>query len=162
MQASENTSKPRLGRVQLDTLIKYRGNFLFATISPCCKGCFMKAWCWTVGYRMVWQSTILGFNTMLCSYLFGEDVNVFDLKSILPCLSMFFSISTICMLVSILATATLFIREHPFMVTSKVQEPTTQFGFIERIIAVMADPSARYGVNPTKTYWNWLWAIKSA
>ena len=66
------------------------------------------------------------------------------------------------MLVSILATATLFIREHPFMVTSKVQEPTTQFGFIERIIAVMADPSARYGVNPTKTYWNWLWAIKSA
>lgn len=84
------------------------------------------------------------------------------LKSILLCLSMFFSISTICMLVSILATATLFIREHPFMVTSKVQEPTTQFGFIERIIAVMADPSARYGVNPTKTYWNWLWAIKSA
>ena len=93
---------------------------------------------------------------------FGEDVNVFDLKSILLCLSMFFSISTICMLVSILATATLFIREHPFMVTSKVQEPTTQFGFIERIIVVMADPSARYGVNPTKTYWNWLWAIKSA
>ena len=55
-----------------------------------------------------------------------------------------------------------FLSQHPFMVTSKVQEPTTQFGFIERIIAVMADPSARYGVNPTKTYWNWLWAIKSA
>ena len=161
MQASENTSKPRLGRVQLDTLIKYRGNFLFATISPCCKGCFMKAWCWTVGYRMVWQSTILGFNTMLCGYLFGEDVNVFDLKSILLCLSMFFSISTICMLVSILATATLFIANIRSWSLRKFRNPQLSSGSLSELSRSwrILLPGM---VNPTKTYWNWLWAIKSA
>ena len=74
MQASENTSKPRLE----DSMIPIKIEVLSLHQSML-QGVFVPAWCWTVGYRMVW-STILGFNTMLCSYLFGEDVNVFDLK----------------------------------------------------------------------------------
>lgn len=163
MQASEIDDKPRLARVQLDNFIKYRGNFLFATISPSCKGCYMKAWCWTVGYRMVWQSTILGFNTMLCSHLFGEEVLLFDLKSMLLCLSMFFSISTVCMLLSLLTTAVVFIREHTFMHTAEVPKFVTQdMGVVEVLLRIMTDPRARYGVNPSKTYWSWLWTVKKA
>ena len=164
MQASESDNKPRLGRIQLDTLIKYRGNFLFATISPSCKGCYVKAWCWTVGYRMVWQSTILGFNTMLCSYLFGEDVNAFDLKSTLLCLSMFFSVSTVCMLLSLLATAITFVREHPFMLEAAGTPKflARDMGVLEKLILRMADPCAKFGVNPTKIYWKWLWSIKKS
>ena len=164
MKASENVRKPKLGRIQLDTLINYRGNFLFGTISPSCKGCYIKAWCWTVGYRMVWQSTILGFNTMLCSYLFGDEVKLFDLKSTLLCLSMFFSVSTVCMLLCILSTALVFIREHAFMQSDAVPKYLLQdLGTVpEKLISLMADPCAKFGSNPTKTYWNWLWAIKKA
>ena len=123
----------------------------------------MKAWCWTVGYRMVWQSTILGFNTMLCSHLFGEEVLLFDLKSMLLCLSMFFSISTVCMLLSLLATAVVFIREHTLMHTAEVPKFVTQdMGVVEVLLRIMADPRARYGVNPSKTYWSWLWTVKKA
>lgn len=161
MKASECDHKPKLGRIQLDTLIKYRGNFLFGTISPSCKGCYVKAWCWTVGYRMVWQATILGFNTMLCSHLFGEEVKIFDLKSTLLCLSMFFSVSSICMLISILSTALVFIREHEFMQSADVPKYLLQdLGSVETVIRFMADPCASFGVNPTKKYWNWLWAMK--
>lgn len=163
MQASEYDANPKLGRVQLDTLLKYRGNFLFATVSPCCKGCYMKSWCWTVGYRMVWQSTILGFNTMLCSHLFGSDVHAFDLQSLLLCLSMFFSVSTVCMLLSILATAILFIREHPFMQLDGVPKYVSE-GVLanDGFLGHMASPCAAFGVNPTRRYWSWLWKMKKS
>ena len=64
-EASAMDHKPVLGRIQLDTLIAYRANYLFATLSPSCKGCYYKTWCWNVGYRMTWQSAILGFNCMM-------------------------------------------------------------------------------------------------
>ena len=91
---------------QLDTLIAYRANYLFATLSSSCKGCYYKTWCWNVGYRMTWQSAILGFNCMMCTYLFGEDIQIFyaDLRAILFCMSMFFSVSTLYMLFALICT----------------------------------------------------------
>jgi len=38
----------------------------------------MKTWCWNVAYRMTWQSAIISFNAMLCTFIFNEDVS--DLK----------------------------------------------------------------------------------
>ena len=107
--------KPVLGRIQLDTLIACRANYLFATISRSCKGYYIKAWCRNVGYRMTWQSAILGFSTMMCTYLFGKDIKIFyaDLRAVLLCTSVFFSISTLYMLVSVICTSIVFIHEHP-------------------------------------------------
>jgi len=99
---------------------------------------------------------------MLCSYLFGEEVRIFDLKSILLCLSMFFSVSTVCMLLSLLATAITFVREHPYMMETDVAPKflARHLGVLEKVIVQMSDPCAKFGVNPTKTYWKWLWSIK--
>jgi len=68
------------------------------------------------------------------------------------------------MLLSLLATAVVFIREHTFMHTAEVPKFVTQdMGvFCSDFFRIMADPRARYGVNPSKTYWSWLWTVKKA
>ena len=54
---------------------------------------------------------------MLCTFIFYADITIFyaDLKNMLLCISAFFSVSTLCMQFTILATAVVFIIEHPFM-----------------------------------------------
>lgn len=163
-EASAMDHKPVLGRIQLDTLIAYRANYLFATLSPSCKGCYYKTFCWNVSYRMTWQSAILGFNCMMCTYLFGEDIKFFyaDLRAVLFCMSMFFSVSTLCMLFSLICTSIVFINEHPqFMDTNAIPK------FIdlknERIktwIYWFSDDRARFGINPTRTYFSFLFTKK--
>ena len=115
-KAAEREDNPVMGRLQLDTLINYRGNYLFGTISPSCKGCYYKTWCWNVAYRMAWQSAIVSLNSMLCTFIFSADITIVyaDLKNILLCVSAFFSVSTLCMQLTVLATAIVFILEHPF------------------------------------------------
>ena len=51
-KATEREDNLVMGRIQLDTLLNYRGNYLFGTISPSCKGCYLKTWCWNIAYRM--------------------------------------------------------------------------------------------------------------
>jgi hypothetical protein len=49
------------------------------------------------------------------------------------------------------------------MHTAEVPKFVTQdMGVVEVLLRIMADPRARYGVNPSKTYWSWLWTVKKA
>jgi hypothetical protein len=164
-EASAMDHKPVLGRIQLDTLIAYRANYLFATLSPSCKGCYYKTWCWNVGYRMTWQSAILGFNCMMCTYLFGEDIQIFyaDLRAILFCMSMFFSVSTLYMLLALICTSIVFIYEHPhFMdldaIPSFIDLKNNEC--VRSWVYWFADESARFGLNPTKSYWKVFYSKK--
>ena len=164
-EASAMDHKPVLGRIQLDTLIAYRANYLFATLSPSCKGCYYKTWCWNVGYRMTWQSAILGFNCMMCTYLFGEDIQIFyaDLRAILFCMSMFFSVSTLYMLLALICTSVVFIYEHPHFMDLDAIPKFIDLKNNERVrswVYWFADESARFGVNPTKSYWTVFYSKK--
>ena len=158
-KASEREDNPLMGRLQLDTLINYRGNYLFGTISPSCKGCYYKTWCWNVAYRMAWQSAIVSLNSMLCTFIFGTDITIFyaDLKNILLCVSAFFSVSTLCMQLKIIATACVFILEHPFMDNASLPGwLDVNNTLLMAIVNYFADPAAKFGVAPTKEYWDWL------
>ena len=159
-KALEREDSLVLGRIQLDTLVNYRGNYLFGTLSPSCKGCYMKTWCWNVGYRMTWQSTIVAFNAMLCSLIFQSDINLFyaDLKNILLCISCFFSVSTLVMQLALLATAVVFINEHSFMDKSAIPRwlQGRKNSALMKVIEYFADPCAKYGVPTTKKYWSWV------
>ena len=164
-EASAMDHKPVLGRIQLDTLIAYRANYLFATLSPSCKGCHYKTWCWNVGYRMTWQSAILGFNCMMCTYLFGEDIQIFyaNLRAILFCMSMFFSVSTLYMLFALICTSIVFIHEHPrFMDPDAIPKFINMKNneHIRSWVYWFADEGAVFGVNPTKSYWTVFYSKK--
>ena len=158
-KAAEREDNPVMGRLQLDTLINYRGNYLFGTISPSCKGCYYKTWCWNVAYRMAWQSAIVSLNAMLCTFIFSADITIVyaDLKNILLCVSAFFSMSTLCMQLTILATAIVFILEHPFMDNASLPGwLDVNNRIVMMIVHYFADPGAKFGVSPTKEYWEWL------
>ena len=158
-KATERKDNPIMGRLQLDTLLNYRGNYLFATISPSCKGCYLKTWCWNVAYRMTWQSAIIGLNSMLCTFIFSTDIMIVyaDLKNILLCVSAFFSTSTLCMQLTIIATSVVFIIAHPFMDNAAVPKwIDLDNKMLMTIVYYFADPAAKFGVPPTKKYWQWL------
>ena len=158
-KAAEGREGPLIARVQLDTLVSYRGNYLFGTISPSCKGCFIKTWCWNVAYRMTWQSAILAFNSMLCTFIFYADITIFyaDLKNMLLCISAFFSVSTLCMQFTILATAVVFIMEHPFMDDDSLPKwLMVHKKLVMKWIHYFALPSAKFGIPATRKYWSWL------
>ena len=160
-KAAEGREGPLIARVQLDTLVSYRGNYLFGTISPSCKGCFIKTWCWNVAYRMTWQSAILAFNSMLCTFIFYADITIFyaDLKNMLLCISAFFSVSTLCMQFTILATAVVFIIEHPFMDDDSLPKwlmVRLHKKLVMKWIHYFALPSAKFGIPATRKYWSWL------
>ena len=80
-KATERKDNPIMGSPNLDTLLNYRK--FTATISPSCKGCYLKTWCWNVAYRMTWQSAIIGLNSMLCTFIFSTDIMIVyaDLKT---------------------------------------------------------------------------------
>lgn len=158
-KAAEGSESPLTARVHLDTLVSYRGNYLFGTISPSCKGCFIKTWCWNVAYRMTWQSSILAFNAMLCTFIFYADISIFyaDLKNMLLCISAFFSVSTLCVQITILATAVVFIIEHPFMDDDALPKLLmVRNKLVMKWIHYFALPSAKFGVPATRKYWSWL------
>mmetsp|Transcript_40532 Transcript_40532/g.100176 ORF Transcript_40532/g.100176 Transcript_40532/m.100176 type:complete len:321 (-) Transcript_40532:1314-2276(-) len=158
-KATEREDSPILGRVQLDALVNYRANYFFGTISPSCKGCYMKSWCWNVAYRMTWQSAIIAFNSMLATFIFKNDITIVyaDLKNICLCVSAFFSVSTVCMQLSILATAVVFILEHPFMDKSSIPKwIDVSNATLMEWIYYFANPASKFGTVPTKKYWAWL------
>lgn len=157
--AAERNDNPVMGRIELDTLIQYKGNYVFGTLSPSCKGCYFKTWCWNVACRMVWQSAILACNLMISSYLFKGEITIFyvDLKNILLCASFFFTSSTVCMIIYTISTSIVFVMEHPFMDKKSIpQFIDINNAAIMEWVYYFAEPSAKFGVNPSRTYWGWL------
>lgn len=158
-KATEREDNLVMGRIQLDTLLNYRGNYLFGTISPSCKGCYLKTWCWNVAYRMTWQSAIIGFNSLLCTFIFSSDITIVyaDLKNTLLCVSAFFSASTLVMQLAILASSIVFNIEHPFMDKACIPRwVDINNKLMMTVLYYLADPVAKFGVPPTKEYWQWL------
>jgi 26S proteasome regulatory subunit N1 len=108
---------------------------------------------------MAWQSAIVSLNAMLCTFIFSADITIVyaDLKNILLCVSAFFSMSTLCMQLTILATAIVFILEHPFMDNASLPGwLDVNNRIVMMIVHYFADPGAKFGVSPTKEYWEWL------
>ena len=102
---------------------------------------------------------------MMCTYLFGEDIQIFyaDLRAILFCMSMFFSVSTLYMLLALICTSMIFIYEHPHLMDLDAIPKFIDLKNNERVrswVYWFADESARFGVNPMKSYWTVFYSKK--
>ena len=61
------------------------------------------------------------------------------------------------MQLKILATACVFILEHPFMDNASLPGwLDVNNTIVMAILNYFADPAAKFGVGPTKEYWHWL------
>ena len=108
---------------------------------------------------MTWQSAIIGFNSMLCTFIFSSDITIVyaDLKNTLLCVSAFFSASTLVMQLAILASSIVFNIEHPFMDKACILRwVDINNKLMMTVLYYLADPAAKFGVPPTKEYWQWL------